>query len=110
MAERLNTCKVARITEQAAEWFVRLRDENLEPDERHSYVRWLKQSPTHLAEILRICQLAGRLHDAKLEGIVSKQESSSNIIEFPFRIPRTIPANRPVSKYRKSRAHFLRAR
>lgn len=44
----------ARISERAAEWYIRLRDENLSKIDRQRYLLWLKQSPTHIAEILRM--------------------------------------------------------
>ena len=66
MAERRVNRKSALIIEEAAEWFVRLRDDNLGLYERRCYVRWLKKSPAHTAEILRMCRLADGLRDAKL--------------------------------------------
>ena len=80
MVERPNKWEAA--TEEAAQWFVRLRDDNLELGERLSYVRWLKQSPAHLREMLRICQLAGWLQGARLEQLVSQPGHSPSILEF----------------------------
>lgn len=87
MARHRNDRKSALIGEEAAEWFVRLRDDNLGLDERRSYVRWLKQSPAHTAEMLRMRQLAHWLRDAKLEGLISGQVAKSNIIELASRAP-----------------------
>jgi transmembrane sensor len=66
------------IAKEAAQWFVRLRDDNLGLDEQFRYVCWLKQSPVHKAEMLRICQLAGRLRSVKLERFISHQGRTSN--------------------------------
>jgi ferric-dicitrate binding protein FerR (iron transport regulator) len=87
MARSRNDRKSALISEEAAEWFVRLRDDNLGPDERRRYVRWLKQSSTHTAEMLRVRQLAHWLREAKLERLLSHQGSKSNVIEFSARPP-----------------------
>lgn len=81
--------KSALISEEAAEWFVRLRDDHLGADERRRYVRWLKQSSTHTAEMLRVRQLAHWLHDAKLEGLLSHRGPESNVIELTSRLPIT---------------------
>ena len=54
------------VSDQAAEWFVRLRDRDLTVTERRKYVRWLKQSPNHIAEFMRLCRLYGRVKRAKL--------------------------------------------
>jgi ferric-dicitrate binding protein FerR (iron transport regulator) len=89
MARHRNDRKSALITEEAAEWFVRLRDDNLGLDERRRYVRWLKQSSAHTAEMLRIQRLAHWLRDAKLAGLISHQGPKSNIIELASRAPIT---------------------
>lgn len=56
--------KSALISEEAAEWFVRVKDDHLGAEERRQYVRWLKQSSTHAAEMLRMHQLARWLRNA----------------------------------------------
>lgn len=89
MARPRNDRKSALISEEAAEWFVRLRDDHLGADERRRYVRWLKQSSVHTAEMLRIRQLARWLHDAKLEELLSHQGPRSNVIELASRLPIT---------------------
>ena len=47
------------LSSEAAEWFVRLRDDSLGMRHRERNVRWLKQSPAHIAELLRIQQVNG---------------------------------------------------
>lgn len=87
MARPRNNRKSALISEEAAEWFVRLRDDNLGADERRRYVRWLKQSSTHTAEMLRMRLVAHWLREAELEGLLSRQGPKSNVIEFAARPP-----------------------
>jgi transmembrane sensor len=89
MARHRNDRKSELISEEAAEWFVRLKDDHLGADERRRYVHWLKQSSTHTAEMLRIRQLAHWLRDAKLEGLLSHQGPRSNVIELASRPPIT---------------------
>ena len=45
------------LSDEAAEWFVRLRDDRSSMRHRERNVRWLKQSPAHIAELLRIQQV-----------------------------------------------------
>ncbi|MGC3981009.1 MAG: FecR/PupR family sigma factor regulator [Steroidobacteraceae bacterium] len=49
------------VGEQAADWFVQLKDGALSEDEIRRYLDWLRQSPTHVAEMDRIEQLHGKL-------------------------------------------------
>lgn len=43
--------------EQAAAWLVALREDRLSAHERGEFVDWLRESPVHVAEMLRISQL-----------------------------------------------------
>jgi transmembrane sensor len=73
------------VSDQAAEWFIRLRDRDLGAAERRRYVRWLKQSPNHIAEFMRTCRMYGRVKRAGLptppemdaSNVVSLMESES---------------------------------
>lgn len=55
MEEDLDT--PPNVSEQAAEWFIRWHQGDLSVAERFDYVKWLKRSPTHIGEVLRICRL-----------------------------------------------------
>lgn len=70
------------LSNEAAEWFVRLRDDRLGTRHRERNVRWLKQSPAHIAELLRIQQVYKVLRDAKVENRSSGSTSleGSNVI------------------------------
>jgi transmembrane sensor len=76
-----------RITEavsnQAAEWFIRLRDRDLTAADRRRYVRWLKHSPSHIAEFMRLCQLYGRVKRAKVPALLPEDEASNIISLVP---------------------------
>lgn len=81
MAKSLNSRRAA--AEKAAEWFVRLRDDHLGPEQRRRYERWLKQSPVHRAEMASICRTARWLHESGLKADASKKQPPAKIIEFP---------------------------
>ena len=67
------------VSDQAAEWFIRLRDRDLTVAERRRYVRWLKQSPNHIAEFMRLCRLYGRVKRAKLPTLAPEADDSNVI-------------------------------
>lgn len=85
------------LSDEAAEWFIRLRDDRLSARHRERNVRWLKQSPAHIAELLRIQQVYTVLRAAKLENRPSGPpgQADTNVVEFS---PRSLPppaATRP---------------
>src|SRR5512138_2465865 len=67
------------VSDQAAEWFIRLRDRDLTMADRRKFVRWLKQAPSHIAEFMRLCQLYGRVKRAKVPTLLP-EELGSNVI------------------------------
>lgn len=86
------------VSDQAAEWFVRLRDRDLSAADRRKYVRWLKHSPSHISEFLRLCQIYGRVKRANLP--VRLPEGLSNVIEL---LPRESADVAPVQESRFER-------
>lgn len=89
------------VSSEAAEWFVRLRDDRLGARHRERNVRWLKQSPAHIAELLRIQQVYRVLRAAKVQNRPpgAPGESSSNVVELA---PRPPPSTEPT----ESRTRF----
>jgi transmembrane sensor len=84
------------VSDQAAEWFIRLKDRDLNATERRRYVRWLKQSPGHIAEFMRLCHLYGRVKRAKVPALLrAEAEAESNVIPLMPREPLPAPAPRP---------------
>jgi len=47
--------------QEAAEWMLRLQDQNTTRAQRAEYVRWLRESPLHVAEMLRITHVHSAL-------------------------------------------------
>jgi len=83
------------LSDEAAEWFIRLRDDRLNIRNRERNVRWLKQSPAHIAELLRIQQIYTVLRSAKLENRPPGPpgQADSNVVELT---PRTLPPPPPA--------------
>ena len=50
-----------RAAQEAAEWMLRLQDQNITRAQRSEYVRWLRESPLHVAEMLRITHVHSAL-------------------------------------------------
>lgn len=92
------------LSDQAAEWFVRLRDDRLNVRNRERNVRWLKQSPAHIAELLRIQQVYTVLRAAKLENRPpgSPGQADSNVIELMPRLPAPPPVRPNQSRVRST--------
>lgn len=94
MPDRPQDRKATLISEEAADWLVILKEGNGRFGERRRYVRWLKQSPAHIAEILRLSTLDGLLRKTDLEGLLTGAEEvdpsqTSNVVDL---VPRQPPA------------------
>jgi len=59
------------IVEEAASWHLRLNEGACTTRDRIEYLQWLKQSPAHVAEALRMRNLKSLLRGAKLEQLRS---------------------------------------
>lgn len=82
------------VADQAAEWFIRLKDRDLSMFERRKFVRWLKQSPGNIAEFMRLVQLYGRVKRAKVPLLPPQEEQSTNVIEWASRESMPLPEPR----------------
>lgn len=85
------------LSDEAAEWFIRLRDDRLTVRHRERNVKWLKESPAHIAELLRIQQVYTVLRAAKLENRPSGPpgQADSNVVELTPRGLPPPPSSRP---------------
>jgi transmembrane sensor len=95
------------VSEVAAEWFVRLKDGDLTPPERREYLQWLKRSPEHISEMLRV----NRTHNAVREAYRGERsaarapdENLSSIIDFATR--GIVPARRNTARTWRIAATF----
>jgi transmembrane sensor len=71
-------------TEQAAEWLFALRAGTLSAQERNEFLDWLRESPLHVAEMLRMGQLDQALDTCTRWGDAATEEQGrgENVIEF----------------------------
>ena len=76
-----------RAAQEAAEWFVRM-ESDLPHEERSQFVAWLKESPIHVAEMIRLAQVHGALENfgpwGQSAGNVSATQGDT-VIVFPVR-------------------------
>ncbi|HKS58116.1 MAG TPA: FecR domain-containing protein [Steroidobacteraceae bacterium] len=73
--------KRALISQEAAEWFARMQDPRVSLDERRRFLRWLKQSPVHVAEYLAIAGINSDLQRAQLSALLGAG-APSNVVEL----------------------------
>lgn len=77
------------IAEQAAEWFVAHRTETLDEGGREAFTEWLKASPVHVEEYLRMAAISGELRQASrdpqlpIEAWIAEAASQSPSVEAP---------------------------
>lgn len=90
MTDRIDENPPMSIGEQAAEWLLRWHCGDLGIAERFEYLQWLKTSPVHIAETLRMCRLYSWLEGTKLKLFITNEDSYSNVVELPPR-ERTAP-------------------
>jgi transmembrane sensor len=85
MTDRIDENPPMSIPEQAAEWLLRWHCGDLSIAERFEYLQWLKTSPVHIAETLRMCRLYSWLENTKLTLFITNEDSFSNVVELPPR-------------------------
>ena len=80
-SDRRENRKRELISQEAAEWFARMKDPHVSLDDRRRFVRWLKQSHVHIAEYLKVAGIHGDLRRAHLS-MVFGEELPSNVVEL----------------------------
>ncbi len=75
MSDRPQYCEPTAVSEEAADWLVRLRDGTLGTAQERNNVLWLKRSPAHVAEMLWMLVLNDLLHKVDLSGIVQRTDA-----------------------------------
>ena len=85
MTDRIDENPPMSIPEQAAEWLLRWHCGDLGIAERFEYLQWLKTSPVHIAETLRMCRLYSWLENTKLRLFITNEDVFSNVVELPPR-------------------------
>jgi transmembrane sensor len=85
MTDRIDENPPMSIGDQAAEWLLRWHCGDLSIAERFEYLQWLKTSPVHIAETLRMCRLYSWLEGTKLKLFITNEDNYSNVVELPAR-------------------------
>src|SRR5262245_10463161 len=85
MTDRMDENPPLSIPEQAAEWLLRWHCGDLSIAERFEYLQWLKTSPVHIAETLRMCRLFSWLENTKLKLYVTNEDTFSNVVPLGSR-------------------------
>lgn len=80
----------ARAGIEAAEWFVRLQAD-LPREERTEFVVWLRESPVHIAEMIRVAQVHGVLEKFDDWASVGSPEGSYETMVVPLPVQRVRP-------------------
>jgi transmembrane sensor len=70
------------ISQEAAEWFARMQDPGVSLDYRRRFLRWLKESPVHIAEYLTIADINGDLQRAQLTAVLADDAGASNVVKL----------------------------
>jgi transmembrane sensor len=73
-----------RTAERAAMWLLTVQSEQLSASQRAEFIDWLRESPLHIAEILRVCRLQRALANFKGWHQIAPMDGdqASAVIEF----------------------------
>jgi transmembrane sensor len=73
-----------RIAERAALWLLTVQSEQLSVSQRAEFIDWLRESPLHIAEMLRVCRLQRDLANFKGWDQIAPMDGgpASALIEF----------------------------
>lgn len=82
MTDRIDENAAISIHDQAAEWFIRWHNGEITVAERYAYLQWLKTSPVHIAELLRVCRMYSWLGAMKLPLYYTNEDTFTNVVEF----------------------------
>lgn len=82
--------------EQAAAWLVALRSGGLSVGERGEFVDWLRESPVHISEMLRVSRVDQALEAFDgWDGIPASEQTADNVVRLTGGAPRLSPRRAP---------------
>jgi transmembrane sensor len=81
-SDRRDKRKRELISQEAAEWFARMKDPHVPYDDRQRFLRWLKQSQVHVAEYLRVASIDGNVRSAQLNFVLTGEDPSNVVPLF----------------------------
>ncbi|MGH8187233.1 MAG: FecR family protein [Steroidobacteraceae bacterium] len=100
MTDRIDESQAMSIHDEAAEWFIRWHNGEITVAERYAYLQWLKTSPVHIAELLRVCRMYSWLGAMKLPLYYTNEDTFTNIIELKPREATASEATRGLAAWR----------
>jgi transmembrane sensor len=89
------------ISQEAAEWFARMKDPHVPLEDRRNFVRWLKQSQVHVAEYLTVANIHGDLQRAQLPLVLSDAFPSNVVALFADAGERPVASHDVTTVHRK---------
>jgi transmembrane sensor len=81
-SDRRDRRKRELISQEAAEWFARMKDPRVPLEDRQCFLRWLKQSQVHVAEYLRVASIDGNLRSAQLDFVLTGADPANVVPLF----------------------------
>ena len=90
-----------RAAEEAAGWLVMLRADELNAAQRQEYVDWLRESPLHIAEMLRVTQVHDALGQFREWSTISGNADAAATNVVPFSPSTVFPNAPPLSRFRR---------
>lgn len=88
-----------RASDEAGEWLLRLQAGELSREQRAEFVDWLRESPVHVAEMLRMAGVHGALeHFERWAGISTQgSDKDDSVVMLPGAAAKRVPASRKHS-------------
>jgi transmembrane sensor len=77
--------RLHRVSDEAADWWALLQGGEMSREEREAFVDWLRDSKTHVAEMLRLAQVHGALEHFQQWADISTDgpDSQAEVVELP---------------------------
>lgn len=81
-----STERRSRVSEEAAEWLLQLQAQAMSREQREAFVDWLRESPVHVAEMLRVASVHGALEQFEnWAGIATEGSGNDEQVVIPLR-------------------------
>jgi transmembrane sensor len=73
-----STERRSRVSEEAADWLLQLHGQAMSREQREAFVDWLRESPVHVAEMLRVASVHGALEQFEDWGGLATEGSGNH--------------------------------
>lgn len=73
-----STSRRRRVSEEATEWWLQLEGQEMSRDRREAFVDWLRESPVHVAEMLRVASVHNALEQFESWTRIATEGSGSD--------------------------------